>query len=440
MITAARISAVIELLEAVELSFTSGGQSADALVGDYFRARRYAGSKDRRAVSEQLYRILRSREVLQWCLDESGTDLSARALVLADMALHQEDTSVFGQDAPHAPAALSEDEQALLATVMALDPAAAPAAARANIPPRHLEGFKARFQTDWQQAAIALNSRAPLNVRVNALKYDASKQAQLIENKNITVSKCTYAPDGLQLEGRINLAGEKAYRDGLIEVQDEASQIASLLVDAAPGMQVLDLCAGAGGKSFAVASSMAGKGQIHAFDTHGGRLQELGKRMQRAGARNIQHRKLPLDAAGSAAILDPHMAAMDRVIVDAPCSGSGTWRRSPDLRWRHDSAALDALARLQNSLIREGAGLVKPGGRLIYMTCSVFEMENEAVVEAFLADNPDWKPLNWQDVWTKSLPDVDAPTTLASRPDMLQLAPHKHQTDGFFVALLQRLN
>ncbi len=439
MIPAARISALIELVETVEIAIAEAAKPADALLSEYFRARRYAGSKDRRAVSEQLYRMLRSRELLLWCLGMLKVDKTARTMVLVDMALNHEDTSVFGLEQTHAPAALSGDESDMLERAKGLNLELAPASAMGNVPALYDAAFQERFKGEYAEAADALNGRAPLNIRVNSLKYDAKETPELFESKDINTSDCVYSPIGKTILDRVNLVAEKAHREGFVEVQDEAAQIASLLVHARPGMQVMDLCAGAGGKSLAVADAMEGKGQIHAYDTHAGRLRELGNRSQRAGAHNIQSRKLPESGEARAAMLDEHNAGMDRVMVDVPCSGSGTWRRSPDLRWRFDAASLDAITQVQADLIAEAAAMVKVGGRLIYMTCSVLPDENEEIVESFLKDHKDFKMIPWQDVWSRVAPHNPLSGSLALKRSMLQLAPHIHHTDGFFVAILQRL-
>ncbi len=221
-------------------------------------------------------------------------------------------------------------------------------------------------------------------------------------------------------------------------MQDEAAQVASSLADAFPGAQVVDLCAGAGGKTLAMAAAMENRGQIHAFDISPKRLSSLKKRMQRAGARTIQVHQVTASGAGREIAFGPLEGKMDRVVVDAPCTGTGTWRRSPDQRWRFDTEGLKDQAALQGTLLSEGAKLVKQGGRLVYMTCSVLPEENEDVVAAFLKSQPEgaWKVLDYKAVWADTLPGVPA-ETLALRPEFLQLAPHAHDTDGFFLAVLE---
>ncbi|WP_417463806.1 RsmB/NOP family class I SAM-dependent RNA methyltransferase [Kordiimonas sp.] len=436
----ARIAAGIELLSQIEEAITSGGAPADRLVAEYFRARRYAGSKDRRAVTEAIYAILRMREQLLWALDDLKCEQTARALFI--LYLQREDPNqlnLFGEEGnSHAPDALSAEENGLLERASTLNCDSAPVHARENIPAWALLGFEKRFGEELPKAAAALNETAPLDVRINRLKRPGDDLNNILKNSSELFEKHVFSNDGYRSISKVNLANEKAYQSGLIEVQDEAAQVAASLVNAQPGMQVVDLCAGAGGKSLAVAPDMENKGQIHAFDISGGRLKELRNRLQRAGCRNIQVTRLAAEGEGRATALSALEGKADRVMVDVPCSGSGTWRRSPDQRWRFDDNSLKNLNKLQGSLLREGAGLVKAGGRLIYMTCSVLPAENEDIVENFLRDmGTGWALADYKTVWAEVLKS-ECPQTLAFDPLCLQLAPHSHGTDGFFIAVLER--
>ncbi|WP_417460872.1 RsmB/NOP family class I SAM-dependent RNA methyltransferase [Kordiimonas sp.] len=436
----ARIAAGIELLSQIEEAIECGGAPADRLVADYFRARRYAGSKDRRAVTEAIYAILRMRERLLWALGSLSHPVTARALFILYLQQEAPDQlGLFGEEGnTHAPDALDEHEAALIKAAATLDWDKAPVNIQVNVPKWTHAGFEKRFGSELIEAVNALNETAPLDVRINRLKRPDDTLNNILSNSSELFEKHVFSSDGYRSSSRVNLANEKAYQSGLVEVQDEAAQVAASLVAAAPGMQVVDLCAGAGGKSLAVAPDMKNKGQIHAFDISGGRLKELRVRLQRAGCRNIQVTRLAAEGDGRALALAPLAGKADRVMLDVPCSGSGTWRRSPDQRWRFDAEGLKNLNEVQAGLLREGAGLIKPGGRLIYMTCSVLPAENEEIVENFLANSGDrWTAVDYRSVWAEALKS-ECPQSLALNSAFLQLAPHSHGTDGFFVAILER--
>lgn len=436
----ARIAAGIELLSQIEEAIKSGGAPADRLVADYFRARRYAGSKDRRAVTESIYAVLRMRERLLWALGRLNHQPTARSLYILYLCEEApEQLGLFGEkDKVHAPAALDEAERTLVESVAGFDWAAAPPGIEVNVPDWARGGFEERLGAALVEGAKALNEAAPLDVRINRLKCPDENLTKILKNSSELFEKHEFSNSGYRSKSRINLANEKAYQSGLIEVQDEAAQVAASLAATGPGMQVVDLCAGAGGKSLAAAPDMENKGQIHAFDISGARLKELRHRLQRAGCRNIQVTKLGIDDESRTKALAPLKNNADRVLLDVPCSGSGTWRRSPDQRWRFDANSLKKLNKVQEGLLREGAGLVKVGGRLIYMTCSILPDENERIVESFLAHaSSNWHVIDYRAVWEQVLKS-ECPQSLALNNAFLQLAPHRHGTDGFFVAILER--
>ena len=248
------------------------------------------------------------------------------------------------------------------------------------------------------------------------------------------------SPTGLRLPENKALQSSRAFVEGLIEIQDEAAQLASHLVDAKPGQQILDLCAGGGGKSLAVAGHMDNKGQIFATDINKRRLASFKERAKRADMHNLQTQELEEQGKERKKWLGRREGHMDRVIVDVPCSGTGVWRRSPDLRWRLSPESLEKFVVTQKSLLVEGAACVKPFGRLIYMTCSLLVEENEAVVDEFLASNSDFRSLDWRTVWKDVMSDVSQPNSASLKENYLQLTPSRHGCDGFFVAILERLN
>ena len=435
---AARIASLIELLAEVEASIEAQSAPTDIIVGNFFRARRYAGSKDRRFISDMLYQIIRQREFLRWCAVKLETEATARFLVLTFLIQADENVvALFGADGPYMPETLTEDETSQLEALKALDMADAPDAVRFNVPSWAMAGLQARYGNNWQEAAQALNQQAPVDLRLNKLKCK-SEPRESFHNHGIVLENTPLSPIGLRSQKNIALGSIDDYKRGLLEVQDEAAQLASLLVDAQPGMQVVDLCAGAGGKALTVAAQMENKGQLYAFDTNQKRLDACKKRAQRSGTRNIQVAKLPLDETGRATALSHLLGECDRVYVDVPCSGTGTWRRSPDQRWRHSAESLTELTRVQSALLREAAELVKPGGRLIYMTCSVLPEECEGILSKFCDVTDKWKLVDYKEIWASAV-GTNPPDTLSNIAGTLQLSPEKHQADGFFVGVFERL-
>jgi 16S rRNA (cytosine967-C5)-methyltransferase len=281
----------------------------------------------------------------------------------------------------------------------------------------------------------ALMERAPTDLRVNALKGDRATVLEKLIEAGLELEPTPLAPLGLRLKARANVQGLEAFREGLVELQDEGSQLACLLTAAAPGEQVIDLCAGGGGKALSLAAMMGNRGQIHACDTDRRRLGKLMPRAQRAGARNIQTRFLKPDAL--VAGVDPDLSDMearaDCVLVDAPCSGAGAWRRSPDARWRLTPELLAGYLAAQNEVLERGAIAVKPGGRLVYVTCSILPSENESRIDVFLKAHKDFALADWQDFWPEGL---DLPAS--PRGGALRMSPASTGTDGFYVAVLTR--
>ncbi|MEN3973720.1 RsmB/NOP family class I SAM-dependent RNA methyltransferase [Emcibacter sp. SYSU 3D8] len=419
----ARIQAAIDLVAAVDNSTREGGAAADSILRDYFRQRRYAGSKDRRAVGDLLYAVLRRRGELNWRLPGEATP--ARMAVLLQVILDGADldglNARFEGDS-HAPAPITAEEAAALHEAAGADISAAPVWASHNFPAWMTASLERRFGGRLVEELAALEGRAPLDLRVNLLRGTVDDALKLLPD----ASRSTRLTTSLRLETAMDISRHISYLGGFIEIQDEGSQIASLLTGAARGMQVLDLCAGGGGKTLAIAALMGNSGQIYAYDTDRRRLDRLRPRAKRADARTIQY-------VESQAKLPP---GMDRVVLDVPCSGTGTWRRNPELRWRLTPERLTELTRLQDTLLDRGAGLVKPGGQLVYMTCSLLPEEGEDRIAAFLERHPDFAPAAYSACWPAT--EGGPPASLSASPDYLVLSPATHDTDGFFVAVLQR--
>jgi 16S rRNA (cytosine967-C5)-methyltransferase len=384
MTPAARVQAGIELLDLIIAAARGQGASADRIIAEWFKTRRYMGSGDRRAVRELVYGAVRV------C---GEIPVSGRAAMLR---LAQGDAAILPlfDGSNHAPAPIAPGE----------------AVASTGIAPRWLEAKLADSGIAGDEAA-ALLGRAPLDVRVNRLK--PAPDLPLAGDP-------TQAPDALRFPAGTSVEPWEAYQTGRIEVQDTGSQLCCLALAARPGETVIDLCAGAGGKTLALAAAMDNKGRLIAADTDRGRLSRLVPRAARAGAINVETRLL--NPGREAEVLADLAGQADAVLVDAPCSGTGTWRRNPEVRWRLSAAGLARLTALQARLLDLAAILVRPGGRLVYVTCSLLDAEGAEQAEAFLARHPEWRAQR------PGLPAGSA------RGAGLRLTPGHDQTDGFFIA------
>ncbi|MDE2016447.1 MAG: RsmB/NOP family class I SAM-dependent RNA methyltransferase [Hyphomicrobiales bacterium] len=429
MTPAARVAAAIEALADI---FDRRRPASDALK-DWGLAHRFAGSKDRAAIAALVHDALRRKASAQWIVGAQ----TARAAALGSLAL------VRGLDAdaiaalcegPHAPAPLSDDERARLA---AADLADAPEWVAGDFPEWLAPHLAATFGDDTVAEARALSARAPVDLRVDVAR--GTRDAAAAKLAHLLPAPTPHSPWGLRIapaaDGRpVPLAAEPAYVKGLVEVQDEASQLAVLLAGAKPGMQVVDLCAGAGGKSLALAAAMGGKGQVFATDSDGRRLAPIHARIERAHARNVQVRS-PRGAADPVADL---AGRGDLVFVDAPCTGIGAWRRNPDAKWRVRPGALEQRIGDQRETLARAAGLVKRGGRLVYATCSLLRVENEDATAAFLAAHPDFLPLDA----AKLAADAGVPALgqyAAPHGAGFLFSPRRTGTDGFYVAAFARM-
>ena len=387
MTPAARVQAAIELLDLVIAAAGSRGAPADRIVTDWFRTRRFAGSKDRRAVRELVFGAIR------FC---GPLPTSGRAAMLR---LAQDDPSLvlLFDGSRHGPDPIREGEPV----------------AEAGCAPAWLERRLADSDIAGEELT-ALLGRASLDLRINSL---CGLEPVLPERGEPTQARLGLRfPTGTQVEQW------DAWREGAVEVQDTASQLACEVLDAQPGETVVDLCAGAGGKTLALAAAMDNRGRLFACDVDRARLSRLAPRAERAGAAIIETRLL--NPGHEAAALEDLRAGADAVLVDAPCSGSGTWRRNPEARWRLDETELARTRTIQQHVLEVGAGLVKPGGRLLYAVCSLLDEEGAAQVERFLAVHPDWR--------------AEPLALRAGRPRNagLRLTPRHDATDGFFVARL----
>ncbi len=301
----------------------------------------------------------------------------------------------------------------------------------ANDVPEWLEPYLERvFGLGLEREMAALNAPAPIDLRVNLLKADRQTVRLALAAEGVAATPTPWSPLGLRLAARAPLSGLQAFKDGLFDVQDEGSQIAALLAGARPGMRVVDFCAGAGGKTLALAAGMGNRGKLVACDVSARRLERAGLRLRRAGVGNVERRVL---SSENDKWVKRHAGGFDLVFVDAPCLGAGTWRRNPDAKWRARPEDLAELALRQQQILRSAARLVKPGGRLIYATCSLLREEDAAQAEAFLAALPDFALLPAARAWAETIGGA-----FPGGDDYLFLTPARHGTDGFFVAIFER--
>ncbi len=400
---------------------------------DWGLSHRFAGSKDRAGIASLVYDVLRKRASLAWRM---GAE-TPHALVLGALAFTRGlDADVIASsfaDSPHAPPALSDAERRAIAGGTL---EGAPEWVRGDYPEWLDEHLLGTFGDTRADEGAALAERAPLDMRVNALK--GTRAEALAELSHLGAEATPFAPFGIRIpllaDGRgPPVQSEPAFLKGLVEVQDEGSQIAALVAGAKPGEQVIDLCAGAGGKTLALAASMDNKGQLFAHDRDIRRLAPLHERAQRAGVSNLQIRS----PRGKEDVLSDLERRADLVVVDAPCTGTGTWRRNPDAKWRLRPNALEMRRGEQAAVLAEAARLVKPGGRLAYITCSILPEENEKQIDAFRTAHPDFTAVPAATAAEAAGLGALAAHATADNSALL-LTPHRSGTDGFFVALLER--
>ena len=435
----AHISAAIEILEEINASFTGKTKRpADGVIGAYFKSRRYIGAKDKGAISTLVYGVLRNKATLEWWLMRSGLAFSARSWVIAQLVLIKETSpgsldQLFGVDEPHAPAAITPTERAAIAQMFRspIHPDDMPEAAQLNIPDWIYPMLKEQFDDSLRDEMLAMSVEAPVDLRANLLKAQSRDEVmKALRKEDLENEACPISPVGIRLKKRAAIFASKAFREGLFEVQDEGSQIVALLADAKSGQRVIDFCAGAGGKTLAMAAAMKNKGKILAIDTSKKRLDQTKLRLKRAGVDNVELHTIDSDQDK---FLKRHIGTADVVLVDAPCTGVGTWRRNPDLKWRSKESDLHELMALQESILQSASRLVKDGGRLVYATCSILKSENAQQVEKFLGKNPNFRVVAIDFLWN----NISSSNQRVESP-YLSLSPLRDNTDGFFAAVLEK--
>jgi 16S rRNA (cytosine967-C5)-methyltransferase len=393
---------------------------ADLVVSRYFRQHRELGHADRGFVAETVYAVLRRKRSLS---ARCGDDLTSRRLLFAALAC------LLGWNRRELDGVLNEVEGKWLAQAKAVRLEDLSAAVRCDLPDWLYETLLTQFEaTELEALAAGLNQSAPLDLRVNSLKAERKDVLARLAADGLAATACPYSPIGIRLAGKPALAKHPLFVDGSIEVQDEGSQLLGFLLQPKRGEMVADFCAGAGGKTLLLGSLMRSQGRLYAFDVAEKRLAKLKPRLARSGLSNVH----PVRIESENDIKIKRLSGkLDRVLVDAPCSGLGTLRRNPDLKWRQTPESVAELTAKQGAILAAASGLVKKGGRLVYATCSLLDAENAQVVSAFLAKHPDFTVLSAEEVLRKQDIALEC-------GESLRLLPHRHGTDAFYAAVMER--
>ena len=399
---------------------------ADSVVSRYFRDHRSLGPRERATLAETVYTVLRKKLLFDH-MAPSGSGPKERRL------------AILGFHGPRdfLKSALTDQERNWLDQCDSINPADLMERHRHNLPEWLVQPLKDQLGGGFWPLVDTLSQSAPLDLRVNALTAKRPEVQKELKQAGIASLPTPYSPWGLRIEGKPPLTKLDAFVRGAIEVQDEGSQLLALLLDAKRGEMVVDFCAGAGGKTLAIGACMRNTGRLYAFDTSAHRLDALKPRLARSGLSNVHPAAIAHERDDRVKRL---AGKIDRVLVDAPCSGLGTLRRNPDLKWRQSPKSVEELVAKQTAILQSAARLLKPGGRLVYATCSVLPQENESIAQAFTAANPDFTPLMAGDVLAQL--KVEAAAGLCSGGEsgnaFLRLWPHLHSTDGFFAAIWVR--
>jgi 16S rRNA (cytosine967-C5)-methyltransferase len=431
MTPAARLSAAIEVLTAIG---TERRPAPDALKA-WGLVHRFAGSGDRAAIAGLVYDALRRRASSAWFIGEDSPRAILLGMLKRERGLDVEAIARLTDGSRFAPAPLSDEERSRLE---AGDLTGAPPHVAGDYPEWLDPQLAQSFGDERAEEGAALASRAPLDLRVNLLKGERDEAVRMLAD--LAPEPTRWSPSGLRIALGADakspaVHAEPAFLKGLVEVQDEGSQLAALFADGKPGEQVLDLCAGAGGKTLALAAAMQNKGQIFATDQDKRRLAPIHDRLKRSGARNVQVRT-PKSIGGEVGDL---AGRMDVILIDAPCTGTGAWRRNPDAKWRMRPGALEQRLKDQTEVLDRAVPFLKPGGRIVYVTCSVLEDENGGQVRAFLARHPEFAAIPPSEI-ARPLGERAFLFNKAARlsHEGLLITPHRTDTDGFFVSILRR--
>jgi 16S rRNA (cytosine967-C5)-methyltransferase len=413
----------LELIEILQ----NDHRPADHLIDAFFRQRRYLGSHDRRDLAESVYGILRHRRRLQFYIAKIKPDsVNHPAWLLAAYKLHLEKTSPEALRACSLPLSLPEIRGLAASDLSEIEQQNL--GLRTSFPDWLVEKLRRQMgESETEKLLEALNQSPPLTIRVNTLKTTREKCLSELNKRGHEGAPTQFSPDGIHLKKRANLFGLDLFREGWFELQDEGSQIISFLVDPKPTWRIADVCAGGGGKTLHLAALMKNRGEIWAFDVAPQRLENLRKRARRCGLHNIRVQLLQPDE-----VPQIHLGKMDAILIDAPCTGSGVFRRNPDAKWKISAAHVEEMAARQKQIIADYAPLLKRDGRLVYATCSLFVQENEEVIQAFLNQHPDFRPSAAAEILQRYR------LAALEQKNFIHLFTHQYGTDGFFAAVLER--
>jgi 16S rRNA (cytosine967-C5)-methyltransferase len=423
---AARINETITLLGALSKSSVP----MDSTIGDYMRYKRYIGSKDRSDIVERVYNIVRAHARLMWWLKKAGAEVSPRMLVLAWLMVGEGKEISAAQSlfdgSKYGPALLNNKEIKLIKKLNGkkLDDKNIPESVLIECPPEHEEALRSYFKDDFVQEMKAMIEGATLDLRVNTWRSDKEKIITAFKKDKIFVEDTPFCPWGLRAKGKVYLGKTKPFIKGWVEIQDEGSQLIAYACGAEPGKHVLDYCAGGGGKTLALAAVMKNKGRLVAMDIDKPRLERSRARFKRAGLHDVIEIRA-LSEEKNRKWLRRQKGTFDIVLVDVPCTGTGTWRRNPDTRWKSFGPSYEDLLNTQAEILDKVAKTVKIGGRLVYATCSLLPSENEEQIAKFLKEHPEFS--------VSSLPE-----NIPGEGPYMRLTPYRHNTDGFFAAILER--
>ncbi|HEY1095741.1 MAG TPA: RsmB/NOP family class I SAM-dependent RNA methyltransferase [Alphaproteobacteria bacterium] len=436
MTPSARLAAVIAILDDIIRS----DRPSDQIMHAYLTKRRYIGSKDRKAVTTQVYTILRHYGRLAWWSIELGVPATGRTFLMMWLILgeHRDAMEIYDlfSGGEYAPTKLNHTEQNLVKKLQTkkLHPKQMPDGIKYECPPAYQHALQNAWGDDFATEMKALDAEAPLDIRINTLKASREDVFATLKADGFEIDLTPMSPLGLRVLNRPAFSAHELYKKGHFEIQDEGSQLLSILSGVQPKEWGVDLCAGAGGKTLALAAMMKNKGRLWACDVDARRLENSKLRIRRAGVDCVELQPLK-------DMKDPwlkrHNGKCDFVLVDAPCSGTGTWRRSPFSRWQDMGPTLPELTEMQLTAMNAAAPLLKKGGRLIYATCSLLPQENEKQVAKFLETHPDFKPVALSDMWKRST-DMPIPGKLDLSKHYIALTPAKHNTDGFFVGVMEK--
>ena len=397
---------------------------ADGVMSRYFRAHEKLGQQDRAFIAETVFAVLRRKRLLDYLLGDTG----ARDMILACLAV------LRGHNLRELESVCTPPELEKLGAIKQRAHETLPFEVECDLPDWVIEKLRASYDDEALLAlARALQRPAPLDLRVNLSKTSREDTLASLAASGVEGAAMSYSPAGIRLKEKPALSRHSLYVDGAIEVQDEGSQLLCYLLGPKRSEMVVDFCAGAGGKTLGLGMLMRSTGRLYAFDISTSRLTKLKPRLARSGLSNVHPQHIDSER-------DPRIGRLvgkiDRVLIDAPCSGMGTLRRNPDLKWRQTAAGIDELAAKQTRILESAARLLKPGGQLVYATCSILAEENEAIVEDFLSRHAEFKLVPAIEVLARR--EISLPADPGASP-YLRLAPHSHQTDGCFAALLEKV-